>query len=235
MPRLRDTSPHRSPLSQRKEHVSGPGIRKRGLRRKWLVALAGGVVTVVVNWLLAYNFVLTQIELVEEQRRVELADSEATAATLLARSLSIERAPNLAQEGRVDDALLALLDAAEDLDDASASQALRISFERVLQRAEGETRYRVPPRAAPLIVNQQMWLHDPDSGQLWRVSDDLGPIEQSRLSGRAYAIAEVDGIDGVVILMHDAQTLTFFAINDSSPPQVLAQVDGWTHLEPLDC
>jgi len=192
------------------------------------------VVTVGIGWLLGHNFLRTQIESVEERRWAELTDAEARAASLLARSLAIERAPNLAQEGRVDDALLALLDAAHDLSDASAPQALRISFERVLQRAQGETRHRVPPGATPLIVNQQMWLHDTNSGQLWRVSDDQGPIEQSRIPGRAYAIAEVDRIDGVVLLMHDAQSLTLFAVSDSSPPQVLAQVDGWTHVQPLD-
>jgi len=154
------------------------------------------------------------------------AESEAQAVQRLERALSLAIAPAHATEGWVDSALLTVLDAAEPYDRDTIPTTVLTTFDRVLQRAVTETRYALPPMTRAFTAYQAMWLHDPDSGTLWRVDPETGPVPLATIAGQAEAIGTFEwGLFGqylVVAVVADG-AIRFVTLTEQGEVRVLAE------------
>ncbi|WP_157971245.1 ATP-binding protein [Pseudogemmobacter bohemicus] len=193
-------------------------LRRRNGVLKWTAAAA--VMLAVIGALSLDLLRRAQIA----RSEVHLAETREASARDLARSLAVSQAVTLSDAGRPDEALVLLLDAAGGPDAARAAPQLRASFERVLQRARTETRFEMPENVRALLLDQEMWLHDPESGQLWRVADAQGPVPVARLPGRAQAIGRIDGFAGVVLTLLTDSEITFEGVADDGTMRTLARV-----------
>lgn len=208
--------------------------RRRRLR--WGGALAAAIAGVVVafGWYTLEQRREAELDLAQARLQTELAVAAADAAQDLARTIATAQAETLSRDGRVDEALLSLLDAASVHTDQTAPNALLSALDRVLQRAETETRYAFGPRLRSFPLGAAMWLHDPDDGTLWRVSDARGPVAIATIPGRAQGIGRIDGVDGIVLAIANQQSFVFVAVDETGGMRQLAEIDLFALYEAPD-
>lgn len=203
---------------------AGAYIRAAGQLRRRNRALGWAAVAAVV--LVAASILTLDVWRRDQiaRREVQLAETRAASEQELTRSLAVSQAANLSEDGRPDSALVLLLDAANWQDQASASTALLAAFDRVLQRAQSETRFAMPAEVRPFVLKQVMWLHDPQSGQLWRAEDASGPVPVARIPGYAQAIGRIRAFNGIVIILLNGDRLDTVGVAADGTVTPLSQV-----------
>lgn len=146
---------------------------------------------------------------------------------LLAATDAMARAENYRDLWQPDPALLYYLAAARPFSVETAPDRLILGLDSVLEQAWRATRFELPERIEPFEADNRLWLHDPETGELFRTEGKAGPIPAGRLEGTVLAAARIAAQDHPVIAMREADAVTVHLLTPEGPKQ-LHRFEGGT-------